>query len=222
MKIVNIDTEEFIKLYNEGASYRKLAKTYGCGTTKIQNMKVELGLSMRVIKKSPQAYLPKQVDEKRFREMYDAGLSYQEIGDEFKITTVRTVAKYVGIFGLPERDRTLARIDKEKFTQMYLDGCSFRGLCKDFRMTQNTLQRVIKAFGLPDRTGRNNPADTPKLLVTEFEFDDFDRKFDRNSELKKMLCVPTLRELEKKQQAIDMIRAETEYKNKWRKDDGRN
>jgi hypothetical protein len=90
---VDIDTQEFTKLYSEGVSHRDLAKKYGCGTTKIQNLRRELDLLMRIIKKSAQAYHPKNVDEKRFRKMYESGYSYQQIGEEFGITTVRTVTK---------------------------------------------------------------------------------------------------------------------------------
>jgi hypothetical protein len=125
---------------------------------------------------------------------------------------------------------------------MYLDGYSLRGLCKDFRMTQNTLRRVIKALNLPDRTGKNPQITVSALHNSEFKESDVnsDVNSDDNHDVnlddnlnfgdcldepvqhksKKFFSVPTLRELEKRNQAIEIIRAETEYKNKWRKDNG--
>jgi len=227
---VDINPQEFTKLYNEGVSFRILAKKYGCGTTKIHSMRVALKLHVRGNMSRATSYHPKNVDEKRFRELYTEGLSYEHIGEAFGITTVGTVARYVRVFGLPERDRTLARIDTEKFKKMYLDGCSLRGLVKEFRMNQKTTQRVITALDLPERTGKTKPEcepriPAPKLPVVEFkELDDeinvnLDENHDDDKKPCKFFCVPTLRELEKKQRAIEMIRNEQEYKNKWRKTD---
>jgi hypothetical protein len=232
LKIVDINPQEFTKLYNEGVSFRILAKKYGCGTTKIHSMRVQLDLPVRGNIREAKTYHPKNIDEKHFRELYEAGLSYQAIGEAFGITTVGTVARYVRVFGLPERDRTLARIDKEKFKKMYLDGCSMRGLAKEFRMNQLTTQRVITALDLPERTGRTKPLITAhKLKAIEFKEpddslddslnDSLDDSLDDNFDEpvrkpNKFFSVPTLRELEKKQQAFDMIRAEQEYKNRGR------
>ena len=246
MKTVDIDPQEFTKLYDEGVSYRELAKKYDCGTTKIQAMRVALKLHVRGNMSRATSYHPKNVDEKRFRELYEAGLSYLEIGDKLGINTVGTVARYVRVFGLPERDRTLARIDTEKFKKMYLDGCSMRGLVREFQINQITTKRIIKILDLPERTDRTKPGVAPKLHVIEFEEpdDSLDDSLDDNPDdnpddeindvlddeinvnpdeqvqhnPKKYFNVPTLRELEKKQQAYDMIRAETEYRNKWRKE----
>lgn len=92
---LEIDIEEFTKLYSEGVSHRDLAKKYGCGTTKIQNLRREQGLPIRLV--TNKITQTKNVNEKRFRKMYDERLSYQQIGEAFRITTVHTVAKYVKI-----------------------------------------------------------------------------------------------------------------------------
>ena len=176
-------------------------------------MRVKLGLPLRSVFNKPQVYHPKNIDEKHFRELYDAGLSLQQIGDRLGIQTIGTVRRYVNVFGLPQRDRTLARIDKEKFTKMYLDGYSLRSISKTFKMNQKTTQRIIKELGLPKRTARIEPEVAPKLPVIEFE------NHDENKKPCKFVCVPTLRELEKKQRAIEMIKNEQEYKNKLRKTD---
>ena len=247
MKIVDIDPQEFTKLYNEGVSFRILAKKYGCGTSKIHSMRVALKLHVRGNIREAKTYHPKNIDEKHFRELYEAGLSYEQIGEAFGITTVGTVARYIRVFGLPSRDRTLARIDKEKFTKMYLDGCSMRGLAKEFRMNQKTTQRVITDLDLPERTDRTKPRITAHTLkAIEFEEpddnlddeinvcldDEINDRLDDNLDDEinvnpdepvqhkpnKFFSVPTLRELEKKQQAFDMNRLSEEYKNRWRKE----
>ena len=239
MKTVDIDPKEFTKLYNEGVSFRILAKKYGCGTTKIHSMRVQLDLPVRGNIREAKTYHPKNIDEKRFKELYDAGLSYQHIGEAFGITTVGTVARHVRVFGLPERDRTLARIDKEKFTKMYLDGCSMRGLVREFQINQITTKRIIKTLDLPERKGRTKSEVAPELPVNEFKetndnLDDeinvcLDDEINDNLDDEpvqhkpnKYVSVPTLREIEKKQQAFDMNRLSEEYKNRWRKEDGRN
>jgi len=239
LKIVDIDPQEFTKLYNEGVSFRILAKKYGCGTTKIHSMRIQLDLPVRGNIREAKTYHPKNIDEKHFRELYDAGLSYEQIGEAFGITTVGTVSRYIRVFGLPQRDRTLARIDKEKFTKMYLDGCSLRGLARKFRTNQKTTQRVITALNLPERTDITKPKVAPKLTVNEFKetndnLDDeinvcLDDEINDNLDDEpvqhkpnKYVSVPTLREIEKKQQAFDMNRLSEEYKNRWRKEDGRN
>jgi len=222
---IGIDPQEFKKLYREATPHRELAKMFNCGLTTIQNMRVELKLPRRY-HKNTKAYQPKDIDEKRFRELYDAGLSYQEIGEEFGITSIGIVRRYVRVFNLPERDKTLMRINQEKFKKAYLEGCSLCGLSRDFRMNQLTTRRVIKTLGLPDRSGSANTI----INMSDFEENDDNLNYDdevnyddtvKLNNIKKFFTAPTLRELEKRKRTIEMIRAETEYKNRWGKLDER-
>jgi hypothetical protein len=124
---IKIDQEEFIKLYNEDVSYRKLARHFHCSIMKIQLTRIEFKLPARGLK-----IMESNVDEKRFRELYDNGYSYQSIGKILQISNA-TVAKYVKLYDLVERDAIIMRIDVEKFKQDYLGGTS---ICR-LRFCQN-------------------------------------------------------------------------------------
>lgn len=71
---------------------------------------------------------------------------------------------------------------------------------------------------MPDRTGKSEVA--PKPIDAEFiKSNDYDKPVQHKP--KRFFSVPTLRELEKKQRASEMIKAEAEYKNRG-KYNGRN
>jgi len=185
----------------------------------------------------------KHFDEQRFRELYGLGYSYKKIGRELGISTVSTISKYVKILDLPERDSLLLKIDVEKFREEYLEGISICQLSRDFGIATDTVGRVVKHIGLPERLCKNNPHVALKPINVESESpdvklhkidgkkidDNFLHEIDVNPVVdeKKIIddfkrhktnffIAPTLKELEIKNRKAEMIKAESDYKNRGR------
>jgi len=62
-----------------------------------------------------------------------------------------TVMNFRLKLGLPDRDPTLMKLDKEKFKDMYLTGDSYEKIASEFNVTDRTVQEIRNKLHLPKR-----------------------------------------------------------------------
>lgn len=149
-----MDVERFNKMYTDGAKYSEMKNEFNISFSTINVTRVKLGLPKR-----ERSFDRFDVDEKRFRELYDSKNpyhTYEEIAAELGCSTSLIVVLRRRL-GLPDREpKPRLVIDEDKFCKMYLDGISHDQLCEEFGICIDTIRRLKKKFNLPSRKKKSS------------------------------------------------------------------
>jgi hypothetical protein len=84
-----IDIEEFRRLYALNWSYPKMSEKLRCSVSVLNSYKIQLKLPPR-----ERVYQCKEVDWTRFKELYESGAIYKEIGDALGISQNSVLRAY--------------------------------------------------------------------------------------------------------------------------------
>jgi ParB-like chromosome segregation protein Spo0J len=138
-----------------------MAEKLNCCVSVLNTFKLELNLPPR-----ERIYRSKEVDWNLFKEMYDAGKTYREIGEAVGLSQ-NSVLNHRLRLGLPDRDPSLMKLDILKFKEMFLAGDSYEKIASEFHISDRTVQEIRKKLHLRQRQAK--PTFTDEEFTEAYE-----------------------------------------------------
>lgn len=158
---INVDIEEFKRLYADGMTDKEIANVLGFSINTARKIRFNLGLSPLVRGRKPTVTVV--IDDEELKSLCEKGLSDKEIGSFFGVSvyTIFNHRQRLGLSKWKKWEKTASNI--EKFRRLHAEGLNDRKIGNIFGICIDTARKIRNDLGLPPQPLNRKHIDPDEL-----------------------------------------------------------